>query len=383
MKMDVEKIFHMKGGHGETSYSRNSSLQKRASDMVKHITMEAIQDVYSSTAPKTLSIADLGCSSGPNTLSFIGDLYQTVEDAYRKTVINGPNYSSPPQLSVYLNDLPSNDFNSIFMALPDLYQEIFRGSKERDGKLSPLEGQNRPSLFVAASPGSFYGRLFHPNFLHFVYSSYSLHWLSKVPPGIYDEQGKSRNKGCIYICEESPPTISLAYQRQFQEDFSTFLSLRSQELIRGGKMVLVFLGRDGSNHIDTGNSFLWQLLARSFIDLISQGRVEEEKLNSYDVHFYAPCKEEIEEEVRKEGSFKLDRLDMLVIKREEENSSSSGSYGTAVARTVRAIQESMISHHFGEHILDCLFDTYANLVDQEMSKQEIRPLTFLLVLTKL
>jgi len=150
--------------------------------MVKHITMEAIQDVYSSTAPKTLSIADLGCSSGPNTLSFIGDLYQTVEDAYRKTMINGPNYSSPPQLSVYLNDLPSNDFNSIFMALPDLYQEIFRGSKERDGKLSPLEGRNRPSLFVAASPGSFYGRLFHPNFLHFVYSSYSLHWLSKVTP---------------------------------------------------------------------------------------------------------------------------------------------------------------------------------------------------------
>ena len=119
------------------------------------------------------------------------------------------------------------------------------------------------------------------------------------------------------------------------------------------------------------------------LSLLIQGRVEEEKLNSYDVHFYAPCKEEIEEEVRKEGSFKLDRLDMLVIKREEENSSSSGSYGTAVARTVRAIQESMISHHFGEHILDCLFDTYANLVDQEMSKQEIRPLTFLLVLTKL
>lgn len=352
--------------------------------MVKHITMEAIQDVYLSTTPQALSIADLGCSSGPNTLSFIRDLYQTVEDAYRKAMINGPDCSSPPKLSVYLNDLPSNDFNSIFMALPDFYQEIFRGSKDRDGNLSHLEGQARPSLFVAASPGSFYGRLFHRNFLHFAYSSYSLHWLSKVPPGICDEQGKSMNKGCIYICEESPPTISLAYQRQFQEDFSTFLSLRSQELIRGGKMVLVFLGRDGPNHVDRGNSFLWQLLARSFSDLISQGRVEEEKLNSYDVHFYAPCKEEIEEEVRKEGSFKLDHLDMLVIKREEETSSSkSGSYGMAVARTVRAIQESMLSHHFGEHILDCLFDTYANLVDQEMSKQEIRPLTFLLVLTKL
>ncbi|KAL2906700.1 Salicylate carboxymethyltransferase [Bienertia sinuspersici] len=371
--MDVEKNFHMKGGHDETSYSRNSSLQKKASDMVKHITMETIQEAYTSTTPEILSIADLGCSSGPNTFSMIRDMYRTVEEAYRNTLINGSKSPELSSVSVYLNDLPTNDFNSIFKDLPDfINQEVISKNEQ---------GHFRPSLFVAASPGSFYAPIFPSNFLHFIYSSYSLHWLSKVPPGIYDEDGKSMNKGCIYISESSPPRIIVAYSQQFRDDFSRFLHLRSQELTKGGRMVLIFLGRETPHHFDRGNSFLWNLLAQSFAVLISKGEVEEEKLNSYDVHFYAPSKEEIEEEVRKEGSFKLVRMEMFQIEREGTN--NVVSYGMAVASTVRAIQESMISHHFGEHILDSLFNTYAQLLDQEMAKQEIRPITFLLVLNKI
>ncbi|XP_021718052.1 salicylate carboxymethyltransferase-like [Chenopodium quinoa] len=367
--MDVEKIFHMKGGHDETSYSKNSSLQKKASDMVKHITMKAIQEVYLNTTPEILTIADLGCSSGRNSLSMIRDLYRAVQDAYRKSQINGP--KSAPSISVYLNDLPTNDFNSIFRALPDFLKD--------DSMFE--QGHFSPSLFVAASPGSFYDPIFPPNFLHFVYSSYSLHWLSKVPPKIYDEHGESMNKDCIYICESSPPTIIEAYAQQFQEDFSRFLKLRSQELTTGGRMVLVFLGRESPNHIDRGNSFLWELLTRSFAFLISKGQVDEEKLDSYDIHFYAPSKGEIEEEVKIEGSFKMENLEMFQIETEVEK--NGVSYGMAVASTVRAIQESMISHHFGDEILDSLFNKYAQLLDEEMSTQEIRPITFLLVLTKL
>lgn len=365
----------MKGGHDETSYAKNSALQKKGSDMVKHITLETIQKVYSRTTPENLTIADFGCSTGPNTLSMIKDLYHAVEDTYRNTLINGPK-SSPSTItklssvSVYLNDLPTNDFNSIFRALPDFYKdEVFT-----------REGHFRPSLFVAASPGSFYGPIFPPNFLHFVHSSYSLHWLSKIPPDIYDEQGKSMNKGCIYICESSPPRIITAYAQQFREDFSRFLRHRSQELKKGGSMVLVFLGREGLVHFDRGNSFIWELLARSFRILVSKGEIEEEKLNAYDVHFFAPSKEEVVEEVKKEGSFEVVGFEMFQVEREDED---RVSYGIAVASTIRAIQESMISHHFGEHILDSLFDTYAQLVDEEMSKQEIRPINFLLVLSKI
>ena len=75
----------------------------------------------------------------------------------------------------------------------------------------------------------------------------------------------------------------------------------------------------------------------------------------------------------------MDRLEMFEIDRDVGGSTS---YGTAVATTVRAIQESMISHHFGEGIVDNLFQQYGKLVDEEMAKEEIRPVTFVVVLRK-
>ena len=136
--------------------------QKKASDMMKHITIETIQQLYLTTTPRSLGIADLGCSSGPNTLSFIKDMFDAVEGTSSKTLVPGPEFR------VYLNDLPTNDFNTIFKALPDFYKDLGKGSK------------GRPSIFIAGIPGSFYGRLFPNNCLHFIYSSYSLHWLSQV-----------------------------------------------------------------------------------------------------------------------------------------------------------------------------------------------------------
>lgn len=136
--------------------------QKKASDTVKRITIETIQEIYLTTTPSSLGIADLGCSSGPNTLSFIKDVFAAVEGTSNQASLPAPEFR------VYLNDLPTNDFNTIFKALPDFYKELRQGSNRR------------PSIFIAAFPGSFYGRLFPSNCLHFIYSSYSLHWLSQV-----------------------------------------------------------------------------------------------------------------------------------------------------------------------------------------------------------
>ncbi|GMY11460.1 salicylate carboxymethyltransferase-like [Fagus crenata] len=361
--MDLEKVFHMTGGVGVTSYAKNSSLQKKASDMVKHITTETIQELFLTTTPKSIGIADLGCSSGPNSLATIKDIVKAVEETNPKMLLH-----PPLEFHVYLNDLPTNDFNSIFKTLPEFYSEL---RKEKSGGC--------PSIFIGGYAGSFYGRLFPYNCLHFVYSSYSLHWLSRVPPAIYDEKGKSINKGHVYISEFSPPQVSQAYYKQFQEDFRLFLGSRSEELIVGGRMVLILLGRRGLDHVDRGNSFFWQLLSRSLTTLISMGEIEVEKLDSYEVHFYAPSNNEIEDEVRKEGSFELDRLEMFEIERNEKHGET---YGAAVARSVRAIQESMLSHHFGQRILDSLFEIYGRMVDEELAKEEIKPISFVIVLRK-
>lgn len=92
----------------------------------------------------------------------------------------------------------------------------------------------------------------------------------QIPPGLYDEQNRPLNKGCVYICESSPAVVSQAYSKQFQVDFSLFLRSRSEELVVGGKMVLTFLGRRGTEHVDRGNSFFWEILTRAFAILVSQ-----------------------------------------------------------------------------------------------------------------
>ncbi|CAH9105690.1 unnamed protein product [Cuscuta europaea] len=364
--MDVEKIFHMNGGVGQTSYSKNSSLQKKASEKVKHVTLESIEEVYVTATPTSLGIADLGCSTGPNALSNVKEIVETV--GRTSSALRLPE----PEFRVYLNDLPTNDFNAIFQALPEFHDQL---KKERGGR-------GGPSIYVAAYPGTFYGRLFPENSLHFIYSSNSLHWLSKVPPGLYDSEGRTINKGSIYICEGSPPEVAQAYVDQFYLDFPLFLGLRSAELIVGGKMVLIFLGRESHLHLDRGNSFLWELLVRSFSTLISKGEVEEEKVDSYDVHFYAPSKEEVEDAVKREGSFALEKLEMFETEKEVGDVGKM-SYGRRVAMAVRAVQESMLTHHFGEAILETLFEEYGRLMDLEMAKQEIRPITFVVVLRKL
>ena len=204
----------------------------------------------------------------------------------------------------------------------------------------------RPMVFLSGVPGSFYGRLFPRTSVHFICSCSSLHWLSQVPSGLFDETTNMPiNKGKMYISSTSPLAVSVAYRRQFQRDFSLFLKSRAAEVFPGGRMFLAMLGRQTDDCVDKWTTFLWALLSESFAALVSQGLVEQDKVDAYNVPFYAPSLEEIEVEVRLEGSFSLDYVQTYEI-----NLSSSGDAkedGRTVSMAIRAIQESMLSHHFG------------------------------------
>ena len=112
-----------------------------------------------------------------------------------------------------------------------------------------------------------------------------------------------------------------------------------------------------------------------------QGVVEQEKVDAYNVPFYAPSMEEVEEEVRREGSFRLDYAQTYEI-----SLSSSGDAredGRTVSMAIRAIQESMLSHHFGADVVDALFHRYTDRVTESMERQEVKSLQIGVVLTRL
>ena len=77
------------------------------------------------------------------------------------------------------------------------------------------------------------------------------------------------NKGKIY-CGGSR-AVGEAYFRQFQKDFNAFLRARAEEMVGGGRMLLLLLGRTSSHPSDQGfMAFAWESLQSTLNDLVSQ-----------------------------------------------------------------------------------------------------------------
>ncbi|KAJ0097077.1 hypothetical protein Patl1_28975 [Pistacia atlantica] len=141
-----------------------------------------------------------------------------------------------------------------------------------------------------------------PATLHFVHSSYSVHWLSKVPENL------ENNKGNIYMAKSSPPSVHKAYLEQFQKDFSLFLSLRSEEIICGGRMLLTFIGRSVADPWSKDCCYLWELLTKSILELVDEGLVEESELVHSICHFIHHMQRKLREIVENQGSFNLEKI---------------------------------------------------------------------------
>ncbi|KAL9172653.1 hypothetical protein ABFS82_03G061900 [Erythranthe guttata] len=254
--MEVTQILHMNKGEGETSYAKNCTVQREIITLANSIMEEAVAESVQNTLPQSMGIADLGCSSGPNTLMAVSKIIDTV--CKTSSGIVG---STLPELRVSLNDLPGNDFNEVFMSLPGFYETL---RKEK--------GIGPEGCFVSGIPGSFYGRLFARNSMHFVHSSSSLHWLSQVPPSL------DMNKGKIYISKTSPPCVVKAYVSQFEKDFFLFLRSRAHEMVAGGRMLLSFMGHISPEASTEVGSHQWELLAQLL--LVWPRRVSLKKIES-------------------------------------------------------------------------------------------------------
>eukprot|EP00257_Ricinus_communis_P006342 XP_002521540.2 salicylate carboxymethyltransferase [Ricinus communis] len=352
--MEVGQVLHMNGGMGDTSYAQNSLVQQKVISMTKPITEEAMTNLYCSISPKSLSIADMGCSSGPNSLFAVSELIRAVETICGKLGHQSPEYQ------VFLNDLPGNDFNTIFRSLTGFKEQV---EKQVEVSVGPC--------FFSGVPGSFYGRLFPSKALHFVHSSYSLQWLSQVPDGI------EGNDGNIYMASDSPPSVLQAYYRQFQKDFSMFLKCRSEELVPGGRMVLTFLGRRSEDPASKECCYIWKLLAMVLGELVLEGVIDKEKFESFNIPQYTPSPFEVRTGIAKEGSFSIDRLEVSEVNwnayhNEFNMSEAFKDGGHNVTKCMRAVAEPLLVGHFGfgRATIDQVFCRYRSIVADRMAKEK-------------
>ncbi|XP_021828251.1 salicylate carboxymethyltransferase-like, partial [Prunus avium] len=304
---------------------------------------------------------DLGCSSGPNTLLVVSDIIDSIRTTYHK--LNRP----PPSLQAFLNDLPRNDFNTVFRSLPGFYKKLDEEHEKKFG-----------SCFIAGMPGSFYGRLFPNNSLHFVHSSYALHWISEVT-----EEEEGLNKGNIYIAKTSPPVVFKQYLEQFKRDFTVFLRSRAEELVPGGSMVLTTMGSIKSDD----PLCIWEFVGMKLNDMVLEGLIEEEKLDTFNMPYYAPTTKEIEEVIEAEGSLILQNLQVFkndwdsYIK--QANSGLDMKTRAAIFATdIRAVAEPILVSQFGEEAMDDLFHRFEADVHDHMKRENCQFINLVISLTK-
>ncbi|WCJ37374.1 S-adenosyl-L-methionine-dependent methyltransferases superfamily protein [Euphorbia peplus] len=349
--MEVSQILHMNGGEGDHSYYNNSLFQKKVILTIKPILETSIEQLCESFwSEKCLKMVDMGCSSGPNTLLPLWEIVQTMDYKFNK---------NPPMLQFFLNDLPGNDFNTIFTSLlPDFYQ-----------KLKTEKGNKFKNCFVAAMPGSFYQSLFPPNSLHFVFSSYSLHWCSQVPYGLVSKSGIPLNNGNICIDKSSPKRVQKAYLNQFKRDLMNFLRSRSEEMVSGGHIVLTFMAKSDQNPNCKYGCEVWQLMGNALKDMVDEGILEQQILDDYNVPLYAPSAEEVRKVVGEEGSFIITRVEEFELSWDTNIGEGNNEFvfdiwerGKYVANYMRAVAEPILSTHFGEAILHNLFHRLSSKV---------------------
>ncbi|KAM3327083.1 hypothetical protein P3S67_002209 [Capsicum chacoense] len=131
-----------------------------------------------------------------------------------------------------------------------------------------------------------------------------------------------------------------------------------------GSLVLTFICK---NDEDDGCDF-WELLGITMNDMVIEGMIEETKLDNFNLPLYAPSIKEIKQIIENEGSFKILQLETFKLKwdssmanhgeKEEKILFDQKSRAVYVAGNMRAVQEPILVDHFGEEIMDDLFERF-------------------------
>ncbi|XP_038709958.1 loganic acid O-methyltransferase-like [Tripterygium wilfordii] len=338
MEMETTVRASMNGGDGQYSYFRNSSGQRRGLEQVKDLINQGIAEkldviqLLSSCSPKRFVIADLGSSVGPNTFFAVQNILDSVQLKYQSY---GTSHKVV-EFQVFFNDQISNDFNTLFKNLP-------------------LDRQ----YFVAAVPGAFQGRLFPKSSLHFVHSSYAIHWLSKVPRDLLDKDSPAYNKGKVYYTN-APKEVFEAYSTQFAKDITSFLNARAQEVVHGGLMALLFMSlQDGVRCSPCNLDAVNDLLGATLMDMVKEGLVSEEKVDTFNLPLYNASPQELKVLIDKNACFSIERMETIV---RDQGLSDAAAIKSMILLRYRSGWEGMLSEHFGKDIINDLFDRYAETV---------------------
>ncbi|KAK6930525.1 SAM dependent carboxyl methyltransferase [Dillenia turbinata] len=405
------ETYPMKAGTGPSSYAHNSNLQacvslflissastpvRTAAEKLRGIITAAIVEnldmSHLSPPSNQYCIADLGCSTGPNTFFTVNAIMEATK--HRCDQENADDHL--PEFLVFFNDHVSNDFNTLFVSLPT------------DGKYS-----------AAGVPGSFHRRLFPKGSINFFNTSYALQWISNTPKELSDLNSPACNKGKITYADAHNEVVEAfasqfakdmdsfllsdlnspacnkgkityadahnevveAFASQFAKDMDSFLVARAQELVPGGLLsILIPCPPDGMHPSKSPFGLLLEPLESSFVGMVNeldfgswgangvphplvraggqalelqQGRLNKDELDSFNIPLYSPSASELRLLVQHNGCFSIARSEEM----------RHDPLPRISPQSMRAWYEATLSKNFGIEIIDEVFKRYAEKVE--------------------
>lgn len=205
---------------GDGFYDRNSQVQQQFILSSQDL-LEAAVAAVPLPLSGSIGLADLGCSEGKNSLMLMRRLIELVRQR-----------SSQPVMVTH-NDLPANNWNGFFHSLTGYGSDTW----------------------AQANATSFFQPIVPPGSLHIACCYSAVHWLSQVPP-------VPNPSGVLFALMEEPSRQVLA--EQAARDWEAFLLARAQELVSGGRLVLVSGGnKDG----DVAGLKMYRLLSQILQEL--------------------------------------------------------------------------------------------------------------------
>ncbi|KAJ4707021.1 SAM dependent carboxyl methyltransferase [Melia azedarach] len=148
-----------------------------------------------------------------------------------------------------------------------------------------------------------------------------------------------------------------------QRKWSLQATLMPQELVPGGLMlILIATLPDGIPLSKTIVGKHYDFLGSCLYELAKMGLLSEEKVDSFNFPVFFPFVGEFEKLIRRNGNFSIERMDMFT--HPLIHKAQSAEYWVPL---FRASFEGLFLKHFGEQVVDQIFNHYSKKLEQNIS----------------
>ena len=237
-------------------YDHHSEYQMRGAMSEADLVESVASGLNPAEGRGGLVIADYGCAQGRVTNMLIRRAVQRVRERHP---------ASP--LCVFHNDLLSNDWAT------------FLGHLRADDSYLAVEGGPITPLVSAIS---FYEPVTPPGVVDFGLSFAAAQWLESPGPA---------DAGTALYFDQLEGPVRRQMAEQANDDWTTFLRRRAEELVPGGRLIVNLMGVPESG-VAAGHE-AWGLVRGICVDLAAEGLIPSDRISEYVIPVYERTEEEI------------------------------------------------------------------------------------------